>query len=80
MDVHDLSAVHPRAVIAPLIKVPVPEEIRGDAGKLLSLLENWQASLPELNPQFDLEELSEIDQALSTLILYLRRIEDIRDR
>jgi HEAT repeat protein len=80
LDVHDLSAVHPRAAVVPQVKVPVPEDLRGDAKVLLSLLENWQDSLPELNRQFDLEELSEIDQALSTLILYLRRIEDIQGR
>jgi HEAT repeat protein len=78
LDVHDLSTIHPKAAVVPQVKVPVPENLRGDAKVLLSLLENWQDSLPELNRQFDLEELSEIDQALSTLILYLRRIDNIR--
>ena len=72
LDVLDLSAVYPRSIVESQIKVPVPEEIRDNANSLLSLLESWQDSLPELNPKIDLEELSEIDQALSTLILYLR--------
>jgi hypothetical protein len=35
-------------------------------------LESWQESLPALQKDFDLEELSEVDRALSTLIIYLR--------
>jgi hypothetical protein len=42
---------------------------------LLDLLETWQESLPELQRRFDLETLSEVDQALSTLILYLRELD-----
>jgi hypothetical protein len=43
---------------------------------LLTLLESWQESLPNLQRDFDLEELSEVDQALSTLIVQLRRLND----
>jgi len=36
------------------------------------LLKTWQLSLPDFQKQFGLEELSDVDRALSTLIVYLR--------
>jgi HEAT repeat protein len=70
--VHDLSAVHPLPTPQSKMKVPIPDGLIPDPEHLQALLENWQASLPELQNQFDLVELSELDQALSCLIVYLR--------
>jgi HEAT repeat protein len=72
LEVHDLSAVRPMAYPAPEMKVPVPEELRAEGNSLLNLLELWQEFLPDLQRDFNLEEISEVDQALSTLIVYLR--------
>jgi HEAT repeat protein len=70
---HDLTAIQ-SSIAADLKQVPpVPKEIRAEARFLLNQLETWQAALPELHRKFDLEELADIDQALSTLILYLRK-------
>lgn len=74
MQAHDLSAVHPLPTPPPKMKVPIPEGLINDPEALRRLLENWQASLPELQNQFELEELSELDQALSCLIVYLRKL------
>jgi len=74
LEVHDLSAIHPMPQIEEKRRVPVPEELRSRSLMLLDLLEIWQESLPDLQRNFDLEELSEVDQALSTLIVYLRDI------
>ncbi len=40
--------------------------------ELLNALEAWQGALPTLQRNFHLDELAEVDRALSTLILYLR--------
>lgn len=76
LEVHDLSSTaivaHPR----PPVKTPVPDELTDDSETLLNLLESWQESLPELQKDFDLEELSEVDQALSLLIIHLREAQD----
>ena len=74
MQAHDLSAVQPQPASRPRMKVPIPENLVSDPEALQTLLENWQSSLPELQNQFDLEELSELDQALSCLIVYLRKL------
>jgi HEAT repeat protein len=74
LEVHDLSAIHPMPQIEEKRRVPVPEELRSRSLMLLDMLEIWQESLPDLQRNFDLEELSEVDQALSTLIVYLRDI------
>ena len=74
MDVHDLSAVHPLPTLRPEIKMPIPEGLIHDPVSLRLLLENWQESLPGLQSQFDLKQLSELDQALSCLIVYLREL------
>lgn len=79
LEVHDLSAIHPRVSPEPKIKAPVPEVIRGQSHDLRALLEEWQTALPNLRRRFDLEELSEVDQALSTLIVALRKAEDWKE-
>jgi hypothetical protein len=53
------------------LKVPFPQHLYEDADSLLYLLKAWQDSLLELQSEFTLEELSEVDQALSTLIVNL---------
>jgi hypothetical protein len=50
----------------------VPKTLSEEAHKLLDSLESWQNALPTLQKDFDLDELAEVDRALSTLILYLR--------
>jgi HEAT repeat protein len=74
LSTHDLIGIQPIPTPKPSLKVPVPEEIISDSQPLLDLLETWQEALPELQRGFDLETLSEVDQALSTLILYLREL------
>jgi HEAT repeat protein len=74
LEAHDLSAIRPMPVQEATISVPVPEDIISDSQPLLDLLETWQGSLPDLQRHFDLEELAEVDQALSTLIVYLREV------
>jgi HEAT repeat protein len=76
---HDLSAVQLINAADPKEKVPVPKEIRSEAQSLLRKLEAWQSALPELHKKFDLEDLSDIDQALSTLIVYLREADKRKD-
>lgn len=71
---HDLSAIRPLPEPKPKSTVPLPEELTQESGYMLDLLETWQESLPDLQRSFDLEELSDVDHALSTLILYLREI------
>lgn len=76
LEVHDLSAIRPMPPVEQKMKAPVPEELQTKSGSLLTLLESWQEALPDLQRDFDLEELSEVDQALSTLIVHLRRLTD----
>ena len=54
----------------------MPEAVRGEQDTLLNLLQIWQEALPELQKKFDLDELSEVDQALSTLIVTLREADN----
>ena len=72
---HDLSAISPIPEPRRAASVPVPELLRNDRTTLLGLLETWQENLPDLQKDFNLEELSEADQALSLLIVYLREME-----
>lgn len=74
LEAHDLSGISPVPVPRPALKVPIPPDLKDESQPLLDLLETWQDSLPDLQRNFDLEELSELDQALSTLILYLREL------
>jgi HEAT repeat protein len=74
LEAHDLSAIHPMPQVEEKTNVPIPEELHPRSPQLLDLLEIWQESLPDLQRDFDLEELSEVDQALSTLIVYLRDV------
>ena len=73
---HDLSALKLMPVPEEAYQAPVPNRMQDDLADLLGLLESWQASLPELQKKFELEELSEVDQALSTLILALRKADN----
>ena len=73
---HDLSATRPMSVPQPKVVAPVPDDLKDDSDLLLELLELWQDSLPDLQRHFDLEKLSDVDQALSTLIVYLREIHE----
>jgi HEAT repeat protein len=79
LEVHDLSAIRPMPPVEQKMKAPVPEELQTKSGSLLTLLESWQEALPDLQRDFDLEELSEVDQALSTLIVHLRRLTDMSE-
>jgi HEAT repeat protein len=72
LQVHDLDAIHPLPAKEANLKGPVPKYLREDPHSLLLALEAWQDALPRLQRDFDLEELSEVDRALSTLIVYLR--------
>lgn len=69
---HDLSVIHPLPEAKQKVSVPVPALLRDDGKTLMELLETWQENLPEMQKDFNLEELSEVDRALSTLIVYLR--------
>jgi len=72
LEVHDLSATHPMPTTEKERRLPVPNDIREESGDLLNLLESWQNALPNMQRHFELKELSDVDQALSTLIVYLR--------
>jgi HEAT repeat protein len=76
LETHDLSAVHPKVALEPRFKAPVPDKIRSQSYELRGLLEEWQSLLPDLQRHFDLEELSDIDRALSKLIVSLRKADD----
>jgi HEAT repeat protein len=72
LQVHDLDAFSPLPEKEPSNRVPVPQDLAKDAGVLLDALEAWQDALPSMQKRFNLDELSEVDRALSTLIVYLR--------
>lgn len=72
VEVHDLTAITSFPFTEREVKVPFPGELSGSSELLMDLLKTWQESLPEMQRQFDLEELAEVDRALSTLIVYLR--------
>ena len=72
VEVHDLTAITSLPFTKREVKVPFPGELSGSSELLLDLLKTWQESLPEMQRQFDLEELAEVDRALSSLIIYLR--------
>jgi len=72
IEVHDLTSILPLPDGERESKVPVPIELRESSDLLLDLLETWQEALPEMQRHFELEELSDVDRALSTLIVYLR--------
>ena len=71
---HELSAVWPSLTHIKEPEVPIPKDVQDNKDELLALLEGWQESLPELQKHFELETLSEVDRALSTLILTLREM------
>jgi len=71
---HDLSAISPMPEPRRAASVPVPNLLGNDRSTLLGLLETWQENLPDLQKDFDLQELSEVDRALSLLIVYLREM------
>ena len=81
LEIHEMSALTPLPVALPPQRVlPVPEDLVEQADLLLDLLSSWQRSLPNFQKQFGLEELSDIDRALSTLIVYLRdRVNGMED-
>jgi len=72
LQAHDLNAIHPLPVKEPAPKTPVPQDLPVNPLSLLNTLKAWQESLPALQKDYDLEELSEVDRALSTLIVCLR--------
>jgi HEAT repeat protein len=76
LDVHDLSAIQPVSVPESVSRAPLPKSLTEESESLLDILETWQEALPGLQKNFDLEELSEVDQALSTLIVYLREFDN----
>ena len=72
VEIHELSGVVPVSLLSHRRQAPLPEELAGQADLLHDLLKTWQLSLPDFQKQFGLEELSDVDRALSTLIVYLR--------
>jgi len=72
LEKHDLKAVRPLPVPELDHKAPVPETLRDRSDALLDLLVSWQEALPELQKHFKLDQLADVDQALSTLIVSLR--------
>ncbi len=76
LEKHALDAVRPVNIPKKTLKAPVPEALREETNALLNLLKAWQEALPELQKEFDLDELSDVDQALSTLIITLREADD----
>lgn len=72
LEAHDLTGVHPLPKTETRLKAPYPEHLQDDLESLRYLLKAWQDSLLELQSDFTLEELSEVDQALSTLIVCLQ--------
>ena len=73
---HDLSTVRPGYIQRDEPVVPIPASVHDKRNELLEMLEIWQESLPGLQKRFDLEELSEVDQALSRLIITLREADN----
>ena len=71
---HNLDALHLVIDPSPVLQAPVPEGLLPQTGPLLNMLETWQEHLPTLHRHFNLEDLSEVDQALSTLIICLRGV------
>ncbi len=69
---HDLDAVQPAPVEGVKAKILPPDFVIEKPNDMLTALEDWQMALPTLRKFLNLEELSEIDQALSTLIIFLR--------
>jgi hypothetical protein len=76
LDIHEMSALVPLPVLPAQRMVPVPEDLVEQVDLLLDLLNGWQRSLPNFQKRLGLEELSDIDRALSTLIVYLREAEN----
>ncbi len=72
LQAHDLSAIHPLPVEEPGAITLIPQDLPDNPNSLLETLEAWQESLPAMQRHFGLEELSEVDRALSTLIVCLR--------
>ena len=72
LQAHDLDAVHPLPIEKPGVKVPVPKDLDVNPRDLLEAMKTWQDALPALQKDFKLDELAEVDRALSTLIVYLR--------
>jgi HEAT repeat protein len=79
MATHDFQSIHPVPEPEPQAPVPVPAALEEDRKALLALLETWQEALPDLQRDFDLEEIADVDQALSLLILTLREAEEGSD-
>jgi HEAT repeat protein len=76
LEKHDLGAVRQVHTPRQTRKAMVPEALQGEKDALLNLLQVWQEALPELQKEFDLDELSDVDQALSTLIITLRKADN----
>ncbi len=72
LEAHDLTTIYPLPKTETRLKAPYPEHLQEDLESLLYLLRAWQDSLLELQSEFTLEELSEVDRALSTLIVSLQ--------
>jgi HEAT repeat protein len=77
LDKYDLDGLRSVPAMPESIMVtPVPEDLKEDSELLLSLLETWQGSLLDLQKDIGLQELSDVDNALSTLIVYLRELDN----
>lgn len=80
LQIHDLDSVQPLPVKRPAINVPFPKDLEPNLQSLLADLESWQNALPDMQKDFELDNLAEIDRALSTLIIYLRNARDNEGR
>jgi HEAT repeat protein len=74
LQVHDLDAVQSLPVKAAKSNAPFPKNLEDHLPSLLADLEAWQNALPDMQKDFDLDDLAEVDRALSTLIIYLRNM------
>lgn len=69
---HDLNVIREDIVELPKTKTSIPDFVLENPNSILGTLEAWQENLPAMRKHINLEELSEIDRALSTLIIFLR--------
>ena len=64
------------AATEPTVVTPIPDDLKDESELLLNLLETWQGSLLGLQKDIGLRELADVDNALSTLIVYLRELDN----
>jgi HEAT repeat protein len=70
---HQISPEPQDAPLPDLLLNSLPLAIQGEAPALLARLEAWQSDLSSLAGTLPLDDLAQLDQALCTLIMALRR-------